>query len=79
MSPRHHRLLRRGLHALVDGEIIDEGARPALLTHLGECEGCREELGLLRCLKASLQRIGRQRPTPLAVARLDRWTLEQFS
>lgn len=83
MSPRHHRQLRRGLHALVDGEAVDEGvdepSRPTLIAHLDECDGCQDELGLLRSLKASLQRIGRQRPTPLAVARLDRWSIDRLT
>jgi hypothetical protein len=63
----------------VDDEAVHGQSRPSLLAHLGECEGCREELGLLRSLKASLQRIGRQRPTPLAVARLDRWTIDHLT
>ena len=79
MSPRHHRQLRRDLHALVDGEAVGEPSRPTLIAHLDECEGCREELGLLQSLKASLQRIGHQRPTPLAVARLDRWAVDQLT
>ena len=79
MSPRHHRQLRRGLHALVDGEVVDEQSRPTLIAHLGECEGCQQELGLLQSLKASLRRIGQQRPTPLAVARLDRWSVDHLT
>jgi hypothetical protein len=63
----------------VDGEAVDEQSRPTLIAHVDECEGCQDELGLLRALKASLQRIGRQRPTPLAVARLDRWSIDHLS
>jgi len=79
MSPRHHRKLRRGLHALVDEEVVEGPSRPTLLAHLGACEGCRDEFGFLQSLKASLQRIGQRRPTPLAVARLDHWTIDRFS
>jgi anti-sigma factor RsiW len=70
--PEHgHRRISRLLDAHVDGE-LPVATRVRVTAHVSRCAGCRDRITLTEQVKASLHRLGAQRPPPLAARRLRR-------
>lgn len=72
MMPRTHRHLRLQVSAYIDGE-LDPVATIAVERHIARCWDCSTAAGQFRLIKASLARLGRDRPDALGAARLRRW------
>jgi anti-sigma factor RsiW len=76
MQTTRHRRTQRRLDAYVDAELAS-GAVPDVERHLDECPDCRATVVLIRRLKRSLERLGREDRT--ALERLRRWAAAELT